>query len=76
MTAVGDAVNTASRLETANKDFHSQLVVSADVVERAAADLSAFPRHDIEVRGREEQVTVHVLEDATELPELAASKAA
>ena len=76
VTAVGDAVNTASRLETANKDFHSQLVVSADVVERAAADLSAFPRHDIEVRGREEQVTVHVLEDATELPELAASKAA
>ena len=76
VTAVGDAVNTASRLETTNKDFHSQLVVSADVVERAAADLSAFPRHDIEVRGREEQVTVHVLEDATELPELAASKAA
>ena len=75
VTAVGDAVNTASRLETANKDFHSQLVVSADVVERAAADLSAFPRHDIEVRGRDEQVTVHVLEDATELPELAASKA-
>ena len=76
VTAVGDAVNTASRLETANKDFHSQLVVSAEVVERAAADLSAFPRHEIEVRGRDEQVTVHVLDDATQLPELAASKVA
>ena len=76
VTAVGDTVNTASRLETANKDFHSQLVVSAEVVERAAVDLSAFPRHEIEVRGRDEKVTVHVLDDASKLPELAVSKAA
>ena len=76
VTAVGDAVNTASRLETANKDFHSQLVVSAEVIERAAIDLSAFPRREIEVRGRDEAVAVHVLDDATELPEIAASQSA
>ncbi len=75
VTAVGDAVNTASRLETANKEFHSQLVVSREVAELAAVDLSEFPTHDIEVRGREEQVAVHVLEDASQLPELATSKA-
>ena len=73
VTAIGDAVNTASRLETANKDFHSQLVVSAEVVERAAVDLSRFPRHDIEVRGRAEQVSVHVIDDASQLPDIAAA---
>ena len=76
VTAIGDAVNTASRLETANKDFHSQLVVSAEVVERAAVDLSQFPRHDIEVRGRAEQVSVHVINDATQLPDIAAAATA
>ena len=76
VTAVGDAVNTASRLETANKDFKSQLVVSAEVVERAAVDLSQFPLQEISIRGRDEQVAVHVLDDATKLPEIAAAKAA
>ena len=72
VTAVGDAVNTASRLETANKEFLSQLVVSRDVSERAAVDLSQFPLHEIDVRGRVERIAVHVLEDATRLPELTA----
>ena len=76
VTAIGDAVNTASRLETANKDFHSQLVVSTEVVERAAVDLSRFPRHDIEVRGRDAVVSVHVVDDATQLPDIAANATA
>ena len=76
VTAVGDAVNTAGRLETANKDFKSQLVVSHDVVERAAVDLSQFPLHEIAVRGRDEPIAVHVLDDATQLPDLSAAKAA
>ena len=73
VTAVGDAVNTASRLETANKDFASQLVVSAEVAERAAADLSQFPLHEIEVRGRAGQVSVRVLDDASQLPQFGAT---
>ena len=73
VTAVGDAVNTASRLETANKDFASQLVVSAEVAERAAVDLSQFPLHEIEVRGRAGQVSVRVLDDASQLPQFGAT---
>ena len=76
VTAIGGAVNTASRLETANKDFKSQLVVSHDVVERAAVDLSQFPLQEISVRGRDEPIAVHVLDDATQLPDLSAAKAA
>ena len=69
VTAIGDAVNTASRLETANKEFGSQLVVSHRVAERAGVDLGAFPTHQLEVRGRSETLEVHVLDDARDLPE-------
>ena len=62
ITAIGDAVNTASRLETMTKEFAAQLVVSQDVAERAGVDLSDYPRHEIEVRGREEPVAVRVVE--------------
>jgi adenylate cyclase len=68
ITAIGDAVNTASRLETMTKEFRAQLVVSQDVAERADVDLSAYPTHEIEVRGREEPVAVRVIEHAGELP--------
>ena len=62
ITAIGDAVNTASRLETMTKEFGAQLVVSQDVAERAGVDLSNYPRHEIEVRGREEPIAVRVVE--------------
>ena len=69
VTAIGDAVNTASRLETANKEFGSQLVLSHRVAERAGVDLGAFPTHQLEVRGRSETLEVYVLDDARDLPE-------
>ena len=42
VTAIGDTVNTASRLESMTKEFAAQLVVSADVAAEAGADLSAW----------------------------------
>jgi class 3 adenylate cyclase len=66
--AIGDAVNTASRLETSNKEFHSPLVVSTEV------DLSAFPRHQLTVRGRDEPMDVFAIEEARQLPALEPSK--
>ena len=68
VTAIGDAVNTASRLETANKEFGSQLVVSHRLAERAGVDLGAFPTHQLDVRGRSETLDVYVLDDARALP--------
>ncbi len=41
VTAIGDPVNTASRLEAMNKDFASQLIVSKKVARRADLDLSS-----------------------------------
>lgn len=67
LTAVGDTVNTASRLETLTKDYTAQLVVSGAVVEAAGADLSAFQLEEVEIRGREESLPVRVVVDATTL---------
>jgi adenylate cyclase len=68
ITAIGDSVNTASRLETMTKEFGAQLVVSEEVASRANVDLSGYPSHDIAVRGRKEAVKVRVVADATALP--------
>ncbi len=69
VTAVGDTVNTASRLESISKEFAAQLVVSADVAARAEADLSAWRREAVAVRGRREPLAVFIVDDAGDLPE-------
>jgi adenylate cyclase len=68
MTAIGDAVNTASRLQELTKEYGCELVVSEAVVRRAGFDLSAFPRHEVEVRGRRENLAVRTLSSGAELP--------
>ena len=61
LTAVGDTVHVAARLEQATKDFQAELVVSDAVARLAGLDLSAFPVHRLEVRNRTEAVTVRVI---------------
>jgi adenylate cyclase len=68
ITAIGDAVNTASRLESLTKNFACELVVSEQTVSRAGLDLSAFPQHEIEIRGKHEVLSVRTLASAEELP--------
>lgn len=68
LTAVGDSVNTASRLETMTKEYKAQLVVSEAVAELAKIDLSSFPSHEIDVRGRSEKITARIIVAATDLP--------
>ena len=67
-TAVGDTVNTASRLETITKNWGAQLVVSEDVATLAGIDLSSFPTEQTEVRGRQGTMTVRIVADARDLP--------
>jgi adenylate cyclase len=68
ITAIGDAVNTASRLEGLAKEHAVELVLSEDTAARAGLDLSAFPRREIEIRGRRERLAVRMLAKAGELP--------
>jgi adenylate cyclase len=75
LTAIGDAVNVASRLESATKIANCQLLVSADVAARAGADLSAFPLQELKVPGRAEALRVYVITAAVDLPALAGEAA-
>ena len=71
VTAIGDAVNTASRLETETKRFGVELVVSDAVARGADIDLSAFPFSKIEIRGRDETLAVRTVLKAKDLPPVA-----
>jgi adenylate cyclase len=68
VTAIGDAVNTASRLEGLTKDYGCQLVVSETVARHAGLDVARTERHEIEIRGRRDPLSVYVFADARTLP--------
>jgi len=68
LTAVGDTVHVAARLEQATKDYDAELVVSEEVARLAGLDLSPFPAHDLAVRNRAGRLRVRVLSYAAELP--------
>jgi len=76
LTAVGDAVNTASRIESLTKEYGAQLVLSEEVAVRAGVDLSAFESHELPIRGRTEPIRVRVVVNARDLPAIAVSRSA
>lgn len=67
ITAIGDTVNTASRLESMTKEFAVELVVSQELLDRAGIDLSGSARHDVEIRGRQGRLAVRAVEKASDL---------
>ena len=70
LTAIGDAVNIASRLETLAKQFDCELLVSEAVVARAGLDPALFRWEEVTIRGRREMLAVAVIDSAGELPEI------
>jgi adenylate cyclase len=69
LTAVGDTVNTASRLEGLTKEYHCELVVSEEVIARAGLADAEHPRHELALRNREAPLRVVVVNDARRLAE-------
>ena len=70
LTAIGDTVNIASRLETLTKEFTAELVVSQELLDRAGVDLGAYESHDVEIRGRQGRLTVRAVKKVSELTAL------
>ena len=60
LTALGDSVNIASRLESLNKEFGTTLVISDAALRVSGLVIAGAEIHDVAVRGRGETLTVHV----------------
>jgi len=61
LTAVGDVVNTASRLEAMTKTLDAALVVSRDVAGFAGQDFATARVHEIDIRGRVGKISILAL---------------
>jgi adenylate cyclase len=68
LTAIGDTVNVASRLEALTKQHAVELVVSTRLAERAGIELTGFEEQRIEIRGRRRPLRVRLVGDAGSLP--------
>jgi adenylate cyclase len=70
LTAVGDTVHVASRLEALTKEYQCDLVVSEQVMVRAGVEAPGCPRHELTVRNREAPLRIVVVADAGRMAEL------
>ncbi|TAW62336.1 adenylate/guanylate cyclase domain-containing protein [Rhizobium ruizarguesonis] len=61
MTAIGDTVNVASRLESAAKEFEAAIVISEPVASLSGANLTGIESREISVRGRALPLKVYVI---------------
>ena len=67
VTAIGDTVNVASRLQDSTKEYGCQLVISDEVAKRSGLNATALPRHELTLRNRREALTIFVVEDVSSL---------
>jgi len=66
ITAIGDTVNTAARLESLTKDYDCALVVSQRAAAAAGLDLGGHDLHECAVKGRVETVQFYALKSVPE----------
>ena len=67
VTAVGDTVNAASRLEALTKTHACQLIVSDAAARHADIDLSALPSAEFTLRGRRQPMQVRLIDTVDRL---------
>ena len=67
VTAIGDTVNVASRLEAAAKEFDAAIVISEDAARLSGVDLTHFEAREIAIRGSARPVNVRIVPQGSEL---------
>jgi adenylate cyclase len=68
ISAIGDTVNTAARLEGLTKDYDCPIILSRRAALAAGLDLTGHTLHEVAVRGRAEPVQFYALAAVPELP--------
>jgi adenylate cyclase len=68
LTAIGDTVNIASRIEALSKDFQAELVISDSAAEAAGFDRAGWRQESTAIRGRRAMIEVLVVPKASDLP--------
>ena len=63
LTAVGDAVNTASRLESLTKEFKCQLIISKYTYELSDYQFNTIEEDSVKIIGRDEMLDVIKIEN-------------
>jgi adenylate cyclase len=63
LTAIGDTVNVASRLETAAKEFDTAIVVSEPVLKQSGHDIKVLQSRTISIRGKSSQMKVFLISE-------------
>src|SRR5262249_5916697 len=72
ISAIGDTVNVAARLEAETKSHDCALVVSSAGAAASGIDYSHFPQPPDRVRGREQRVSYYAIADIEMLAALLA----
>jgi len=69
ITALGETVNLASRLESKTKDMQVQVIVSRDVITTAGVEPGdKLVAHTVEVRGLKQPIEIYAAKRAVDLP--------
>ncbi|MEM7300959.1 MAG: adenylate/guanylate cyclase domain-containing protein [Pseudomonadota bacterium] len=67
LSAIGDAVNTASRLESATKETGSVLCISKDVLNFADVELPEAAARSISIRGKQKELSIFALSSMNDI---------
>lgn len=67
LVAIGDATNTASRLEGLTKEYNCELIVSKETIDNAHLHFNNYERHLVDIRGRQKPMEVYAVKEVRDI---------